>query len=185
MLISIYFYAYRVPGMFQLLLYWYINGTPIVYAIPLPEHIHSSKNKFYDTMLLWRAHHNSIRTNRKNPIIGTYVWCNDTCIVPGIPRPLGRRFAFYRFIVSLSFCRYRYRYRNSFGTVSSYRYRTIIPKLSVRYPAHYICTSAMERIIQQQTTEEGRWGIILELVSVLYTELYCIIHTVYEHLRIA
>ena len=46
-----------------------------------------------------------------------------------VPWPLGRRFAsFYRFIVSLSI------YRNSFGTISSHRNRTIVPKLSIRYP---------------------------------------------------
>ena len=51
------------------------------------------------------------------------VWC---CV----PRPLARRFAFIVFIVSLSFYRYRYRIAEilqvvCFGTVLSYRYRTI------------------------------------------------------------
>ena len=65
---------------------------------------------------------------------GNTVTC-VTCIAPGIPRPLRRRFAFLSFhrivfVLSLSLPEYP----NNFGTVVSYQYRTIVPKLSVRYP---------------------------------------------------
>ena len=41
----------------------------------------------------------------------------DACVVPGISWSLGKRVSFYRFIVSLLFYRYRYRYTESVGTV--------------------------------------------------------------------
>ena len=55
------------------------------------------------------------------------------CLVS--PDPLAS-VSFCRFIVSLSFYRYRYRYTEivSVGYFLSYRFQTIIPKLSVRYP---------------------------------------------------
>ena len=55
------------------------------------------------------------------------------CLVS--PDPLAS-VSFCRFIVSLSFYRYRYRYTEivSVGYFLSYRFQTIIPKLSVQYP---------------------------------------------------
>ena len=60
----------------------------------------------------------------------------DACAVPGISWSLGKRVYFYRFVFSLSFYRFRYRYTEivSVQFFLSYRFQTIIPKLSVRYP---------------------------------------------------
>ena len=60
-----------------------------------------------------------------------------SCCLRCTPWPLGSRFAFNRFIVSLSLRNYRIplsNYRNSLGTILSYRYRTIISKLLIRCP---------------------------------------------------
>ena len=67
----------------------------------------------------------------------------DACVVPGISWSLGKRVLFYRFIVSLSFCRYRYRYTEivSARYFLSYRFQTIIPKLSERYPPQTFISS--------------------------------------------
>ena len=56
-----------------------------------------------------------------------------------VPWPLGRRFAFNLFIIS-SNCRLSLslsNHRNSVGAILSYRYGTILPKLSIRYPTPY------------------------------------------------
>ena len=62
----------------------------------------------------------------------------DACVVPGISWSFGKRVlvSFYRFVFSLSFSRFRYRYTEivSVRYFLSYRFLTIIPKLSVRYP---------------------------------------------------
>ena len=60
-----------------------------------------------------------------------------SCCLRCTPWPLGSRFAFNRFIVSLSLRNYRIplsNYGNSLGTILSYRYRTIISKLLIRCP---------------------------------------------------
>ena len=69
----------------------------------------------------------------------------DACVVPGISWSLGKRVSFYRFIVSLSFYRYRYRYTEivSVRYFLSYRFQTIIPKLSVRYPPQTFVSSVI------------------------------------------
>ena len=106
-----------------------------------------------DTMLLWRTHHMTTPLGKlqtrggraryiplplgklhRHVVPGTQY---DACVVPGISWSLGKRVSFYRFIVSLSFCRYRYRYTEivSVRYFLSYRFQTIIPKLSVRYPS--------------------------------------------------
>ena len=66
----------------------------------------------------------------------------DACVVPGISWSLGKR-VFYRFIVSSSFYRYRYRYTEivSVRYFLSYRFQTIMPKLSVRYPPQTFISS--------------------------------------------
>ena len=54
-----------------------------------------------------------------------------------VPWPLDRRLAYNRFIVSLSNCRLSLslsNYRKSFGTILSYRCRTTVPNLPIRYP---------------------------------------------------
>ena len=63
----------------------------------------------------------------------------DACVVPGISWSFDKRLSFNRFIVSLSFYRFRYRYTEivSVRYVLSYRFQTITPKRSVRYPFHY------------------------------------------------
>ena len=55
------------------------------------------------------------------------------------PGPLASVYLFYRIVFSLSFYRYRYRYTEIVSVryvrcFLSYRFQTIIPKLSVRYP---------------------------------------------------
>ena len=67
----------------------------------------------------------------------------DTSVVPGISWSLGKRVSFYRFIVSLSFYRYHYRYTKivSVRYFLSYRFQTIIPKRSVRYPPQTFISS--------------------------------------------
>ena len=54
----------------------------------------------------------------------------DACVVPGISWSLGKRVSFYRFIVSLSFYRFRNRYTEivSVRYFLSYRFQTITPK---------------------------------------------------------
>ena len=66
----------------------------------------------------------------------------DACVVPRISWSLGKR-VFLSFIVSLSFYRYRYRYTEivSVRYFLSYRFQTIIPKLSVRYPPQTFISS--------------------------------------------
>ena len=77
-------------------------------------------------------------------------WCQLLTFWCCVPWPLGRRFAFYRFIV------YRYRiyrlslslsnYRNSFSTILSYRYRTAIPTFKIRYPTlECVCATRQRR----------------------------------------
>ena len=67
----------------------------------------------------------------------------DACVVPGISWSVGKRVSFYRFIASLSFYRYRYRYTQivSVRYFLSYRFQTIIPKRSVRYPPQMFISS--------------------------------------------
>ena len=59
----------------------------------------------------------------------------DACVVPGISWSLGKRvfLSCYRIVIVLSYYRYRYTEIVSVRYFSSYRFQTIIPKLSVRY----------------------------------------------------
>ena len=124
-------------------------------AIPLPGHNYTTallkKQVVCQTMLLWRAYYITIplgkiqtRGGRAHHIpsplgkIHRHVVPGMMLVlysVPGISWPLGKRVSFYRFIVSLSFYRYRCRYTEivSVRYFLSYRFQTIIPKLAVRY----------------------------------------------------
>ena len=64
------------------------------------------------------------------PGIYVYTGIPGTVVCCCIPCPPGRRSAFVGFIVSLSFIELS----KLFDTILSYRYRTIISKLSIRYP---------------------------------------------------
>ena len=79
-----------------------------------------------------------------NSIDTWYPGCNMMLVLYLVPPgPFGKRVSFYRFIVSLLFYRYCYRYTEivSVRYFLSYRFQTIIPKLSVRYPPQTFISS--------------------------------------------
>ena len=78
-----------------------------------------------------------------NSIDTWYLVCNMMLVLYLVsPGPLAS-VSFYRFVVSLSFYRYLYRYTEivSVRYFLSYRFQTIIPKLSVRYPPQTLISS--------------------------------------------
>ena len=113
--------------MFQLLLYWY-NNVPLYcirYSIPLPGRTTTAQKPNYmphDILTCSPWNHTTRKTPQTRHVeLGMQY---NTCIVLGIPLPLGRRLPFCRFFLSLSFNRF---YRNT--DIVSVRYNHIVVSL--------------------------------------------------------